>query len=414
MTTFICYTRFSVFHPDSIEWNSSKNITNKKDFRADYISRLYSESRLAVRAKIFFGLSLPSIAKGIGSNNFVHIIQYSDILPKKYRDMLLEAEKNYPFIKLDLVREDARYDGYSKIISETIERSGEECFGLFNLDDDDLISTDYFERVSKHVHPKNIGFIVSHGLGLSALYDDKTGLLKNLRQVYSPKINIGLLKICGYDEKNKKFSYPVQGSHTEIDRYNTTIIDSRENAFFWIRSVGQDTTHNYLDRDDELLKITQDLDRYPPYKTTSEDKIRFPTCMKILEKNPYDAKVLLGTNTSIQLENDFLKFDVDSVSGKIVIDYKLICESTTKANGALISIDFGDTSPDQIHGLMLSKNSTIGWYRYLQTTLGVVHASITFYVPDGFFVRGIKFRKWNTVESLLLTEVNISSSEINN
>lgn len=96
---FVGQTRFSIYNPGSGAWkSSSKTDSNTEDDFAEY---LYSDSRLAPRAEIFFNYSLPMLAQAAERHRLLHIISYSSNLPEKYRDQLKSAALAHPFIVLD-------------------------------------------------------------------------------------------------------------------------------------------------------------------------------------------------------------------------------------------------------------------------------------------------------------------------
>ena len=86
---FIGQTRFSLYIPNCVDWNIS-------NFEKDrYVEHLFSDERMTLRAKIFSEISIPLMNKMKGDFEFYHIISYSSILPKKWKDLLFKLAEKY-------------------------------------------------------------------------------------------------------------------------------------------------------------------------------------------------------------------------------------------------------------------------------------------------------------------------------
>lgn len=260
---FIGLTRFSVYIPGSAEW-----ILSVKE--SEYLEKLFDEERLALKSKIFNSLSLP-ILRGMAANrNYRHIVQYSENLPSKYKKILLDIEAENSFIYLQLIdsQSSRAHQTYNVAIPEILRQyklsgvidSEQTYFGFFVLDDDDLISSSYLDRSAKYVNEHNVGMNISFGRGYTSFYDNDVERFIGFKEVYLPKINIGLMKICSYDFSNQKHIIPKSGSHMTLDKFSPVILDSRDANFLWIRSLVQDTVSQKDDKRSTVVKILNQYD----------------------------------------------------------------------------------------------------------------------------------------------------------
>lgn len=257
---FIAITRFSLFLPNSSAWIVSSQAYDR-DKIEEYRSKLFNEHRLDFRIKFLSKITLPILREASKDYNFVHIIEYSDSLPKKYLEELKKLEENYSFVKLseyNLKGESLRTVheiaiDFFKLSSVTDK---DHMIGQFVLDDDDCISLDYFRRSSKYLNKHFHGHNLSFGLGVAGIFN-KDFNLTNTIEMYYPKVNIGLLRIGAYRHQSKKIVFGSLGSHMKADKYSPTIIDSRKISFFWSKHLTQDSAERDFHNDDleKLNKI---------------------------------------------------------------------------------------------------------------------------------------------------------------
>ena len=273
---FVGVTRFSVFQPQSVEWHASKaaNLNEKKE---EYLSYLYSDYRMMFRLHVFINLSLPILEKGSQGHDYIHVVQYSSVMPSKFLRPLKEAEQRYKFLKLVEVSEDERYErvwSEVKLFFRPKFKEGKLVFGFFNLDDDDLLSVTFFNQMSRYITEDNIGSYVSLGLGATGYYNYDDKKLEVAKLCYNPKINIGLLAVSYFNGDG--FFIPRRGSHKLVDQEAPLILDSRAISFFWIRSVHQDTgLYDKKVSSSEGLK--KNLEKYKRQLTASHLVSHFPS-----------------------------------------------------------------------------------------------------------------------------------------
>ena len=244
---FIAVTRFSLFIPNSTAWliSSQKKDATQIAQIEEYKRKLFDSKRLDFRISFLEKVTLPLLDEASKGYKFVHIIEYSDSLPSVYIDKLKELQDRFSFLQLN----EYNIEGISSKKAQDIAidyfglkkvNDRDVMVGMFNLDDDDCISVDYFKRCNKYLNKYYHGHSLSLGLGVAGVFDESYEL-SNIVEMYYPKVNIGLLRIGVYRHQAQKMVFASLGAHMKADRYAPTIIDSREVAFFWSKHKAQDT-----------------------------------------------------------------------------------------------------------------------------------------------------------------------------
>ena len=404
---FIGHTRFSLYNPESVAWvasNGSKFSTNE-----EYIEYLFSEARLKPRFEIFVGESLPQLALASKNFDYYHVVSYSEHLPKSFEDILIEASDTYPFLILD-----KHIDGKSSVNPHGLARSlyfgGSrtddvgEAFGLFRLDDDDLISVDFFRQVSAYVTKANVGMLVSLGRGVTAVYDD--GLYYAARESFRPLIAIGLLSVCSF-ESDGTLNLPVEVSHHLSDRSNAVIIDSRRIGYLWSRHITQDTALSYKDQGetDPRKRVLADISHLPKVSWQTDLSASFPFLgSRILRhEEPTLNHWCLFTGAS-QVKDDPLVFETPLVVSGLYVDVLLKCGIGVTPGNALLSFQLVNSegcllSEHEMNevlslGLVKSPNQQIGFYQYLNIHPGENSLSVSVSLPATVRCKSISIRRW--------------------
>lgn len=411
---FVGHTRFSVFQPRSGAWKATNGTRFKTE--EEYRSYLFSDERLANRADIFLNFSLPQVAKAAEGRNVVHLVSYSHYLPEKYELRLIEAAKKYSFVVLDkvspsgeqLTTEDiARDELFSKFSSDPYQP-----FGVYRLDDDDLLPIDYFERHEKYVKEPFVGMQVSLGTGITAIYAD--GKFVNARRCYHPMLAIGFMSIQRFAEAGL-VRPKTNVSHNMSDRYFPVVLDSSGLGFLWTRQVEQDTSLGLAssDREGILTSIRNHINVHPPIDQSDNFEKYFP----LLGGKLTAAKVAQSTHeqlieSNVKMQNNRIEMKCRPVSGAISISIKMVCDMTAAVKNALMSFTFTDRTgalvpQEQLDAHMalqrvtLSGNPNIGWFRYLNTRPGQNMTNAEFTLPDGVFLSAITVRKWKKQDTTL-------------
>lgn len=188
------------------------------------------------RSEIFFGHTLPTLDAGRQDFDLIHVVSYSEELPQKYKRMLYDAERDYAWLKLDLRVHGKRKSDPSELAKSIVGKGA--AYGRYRLDDDDILSTSYFQQMEKYVASPFVGMRVSLALGVVA--ELESGRLVNPREIREVNASQGLLEVNRFDERGKLES-PERISHKKSDRVGPVILDSRETSHVRVLHDTQDT-----------------------------------------------------------------------------------------------------------------------------------------------------------------------------
>lgn len=409
---FIGHTRFSIFNPDSIAWVASNG--TRFASAEEYKAYLYSEERISLRCQIFIEYSLPQLALAAADHELHHVVSYSESLPREYQKELEEAAARFPFVVLAC--EGSGHKTLNphvlarQLIFESDERDSNEAFGLYRLDDDDLLSVDYFDQVQAFVRPDNVGMQVSLGRGVTVIYVD--GEFYNAREAYSPMNSMGLLSICKFDEKGALVK-PVDASHNRSDRSNPVILDSRKLSYLWVRHASQDTTLTFGEAEpiDIRRKVLESMRVHPRLGWGADISSLFPMLAGRVHRreSPQIAEHIL-LDKEVSVDDKGIEIKTAGLSGRLEILLDVECSSTIRRRNALLAFDLVDANGGSVAseedqeilrgtGLVFSSASQIGAFQYISTDPGRHSISQTVTLPAGVYCRGIRVRRWANQES---------------
>lgn len=405
---FIGHTRFSLFDPTSGAWLASNG--SRFDSADSYKSYLFDEERLSVRANLFINYSLPQLEESAKDFDYVHVVSYSDSLPSKYQVLLQDAAEHYEFLLLD-----RHIDGKGQVNLEMLARkllgsdgaNGDGVFGMFRLDDDDLLSSDYFRQASEYLSDDFVGCVISFGSGLTAIFNN--GEFYFVREAYSPLNSMGQMKICRLDDG--KILKPIDASHNRIDRYNPVILDSRKTSYLWVRHEGQDTALNSISESsfNELATLAREMQRFPA--PTNLDSI----VSKFGSINGKFDLGLPGTNQLMANEFDLstgeLRVPFSGLnSNSVYISGSLVNEVEANSRAALIRFVIQNKDDPELRsgelsrscrtqGVFSSSNPEIGYFRYLGSNKDSKRFDYYLTLPEGYVISELVFRNWIDTES---------------
>lgn len=282
---FIGHTRFSLFVPGSGSWQVSRG--GHFSSEGEYRDHLFADDRLEPRAHIFLDWSLPQLAEASRGKDLVHVVSYSDSLPSRYQALLEDAGAKYPFVMLDKVSDDGKQLPRHRLAKERATPGEELVFTEYRLDDDDLLSVNYFQQLESYLRPEFVGMFVSFGAGISAIYED--GRYIDARSHSMPMNSMGLAKLCKVDTQGKVVTPGKTGSHTKTDQFAPVILDSRQFTYLQTRHENQDTNvRRYSDRsvDEARAHLRQRNKELKPVADTSAVKAGFPCVADIMDFAP--------------------------------------------------------------------------------------------------------------------------------
>lgn len=409
---FIGHTRFSVFTPRSGAWKASNGSRFKSE--DEYRAYLFSDERLAGRAEIFFNLSLPQLALAAEGYDVRHLISYSEHLPAKYENKLLEAARKYPFLVLGRQAHGLRQRTIEPLARVAMAGSSEP-FGVYRLDDDDLLPANYFALNARYVKPDFVGMQVSLGSGVTAIYRD--GKFYNARRCYHPMLGIGFMSIQQFDRDGTLICPPAV-THSVSDRHYPVVMDSKHLGYLWTRHIEQDTSLGLVaaTEEDLLQSIRNHINQHPAVADFGELLAAFPTLDGLITAAPDDRsghQELVSAATPVP--DSGLSFDA-SADGEVTVTAKIVCDMHAEPRNALLSFalvdDGGRMVPrEQVESHMreqeigFSDNPSVGWYRYMNTRPGQNRTAVKFRLPVGVHLAGVRVRKWRKLD----TEIKLHS-----
>lgn len=397
---FIGHTRFSLFVPDSGAWRAS----NGGDFSSadEYKAYLYSEKRLDLRSFVFLEHTVPTLQKAAEGFEVTHIVSFSSSLPKKYKQKLQETAEKYDVIRLDELPDgDNGYGTPSKVAAEL---GIEGVFGRYRLDDDDILSTDYFHLVDNYLKPEYVGMTVSLPLGIEAVLDK--GRFFNLREAHVPMNSMGLLYVCSRD-KSGQISSPKGGPHDKSDRYDPVIIDSRGYGYLRCIHSGQDNAMRYLSGS-VMEYLLDGMAKFPPAADFPKLRENFPTVASQLEGDSRVEEISVQENLT---EDIFFELEKPSKNISLLVNGQA---APTTGHPALVSFTFVDKfghrvpTYRKIEGIGASKNPDIGHFVYLTKGGGEFRSLVSLHLGHGYQVKAFKIVGLGSQTS----ETNIDSLQI--
>lgn len=382
---------------------SNKYVIHKNGYE-NYVKKLFSKDRLDLKSDIFIDINLPALAlMNTDGCSYTHFVLYSKELPLEYKVRLERAVEKYSFVK-GIEIEDNNNFNINEYLKKEIER--DEVFAYFNLDDDDLLSIDYLQKIKNYVNQSFLGFNISMSKGFVAYYD---GNISYCRELRFPFINIGQARICERKNEGSIFIFD-KGNHMKTDENCPTVIDSRNASFFWLKHKEQDTFSN-MNSETIKDKIIRSLEEYPfPISSILE---KFPTLETFIKVNDLS---LIAAEENIHLterkerKEIFLQKITNSpLARRIVLEYNLRNLDECNNKQSLVIFNFSkNLSEDEFEKSGLLKSS-IGYYRYLVTNGSEVNSSLTIIKPKNIFITGIEIMKWGN-ERVLIDKVQLLQS----
>lgn len=289
---FVGRTRFSLFMPQDPSWQLTKS-RDKQDEQAieAYRAELYDDSRLRMRTEIFLEHTVPALqaAADRSGHTVIHVVSFSQSLPAPYKKQLAEAAKEYPVLHLDERPDGAGGSSLAELARPKVQPG--EVFGLYRLDDDDVLPTNFFDLVARLMRPAMVGMLVSLPRGLEAI--THKGKVYMVREGYYAMHSLGLMQVCAFSEDGKLCA-PEPSPHEKSDRANPVVIDSRSIGYLRFNHASQDHRLAYLSRDgvaasttaDELAAVAARMEHLPAWKDWAMLEQLFPTVAPLVGELP--------------------------------------------------------------------------------------------------------------------------------
>ncbi|WP_218219756.1 glycosyltransferase [Nesterenkonia sp. Act20] len=243
---FIGHTRFSVHQYNSGSFKATRRGDGRLFSEDEYTAWLYDDERLDPRTEIFVEESLPQLAASADACDLVHIVHFSSSLPQKYQDRLRSAAEEHPFLHLNEAPGMVAPSAPNKKVLNQVLRGRlpeDGVFGIYRLDDDDVLPINFFHRMNPYVAEEHVGWRISFPESLTAIRTQSEYILPWRR--YFPKAAAGLLSIHQKtpdgEIRGLQTRAPAKG-HMKLDTAYPTVLDSREPGFFQARHKSQDST----------------------------------------------------------------------------------------------------------------------------------------------------------------------------
>lgn len=342
MTLFLGHTRFSIDAYGSAWFNATRRRPSGLELfagREEYLDWLYEPGRLERRAKILIDWSLPQLelaaARAEAQGHTVrHVVSYSPSLPEVFQERLRAAEERFGFLQLHEAQ--GVVDAFlppeeltHRILDEERITAG-EAFAAYRLDDDDVLSADYFSLVEAYVGAAYVGFRVSLGLGVSGLY--RNGRLYSARETYYPKISMGMASICARTEAGclsvpERYVDASQDNHDFADRAAPVITDARQTAFIRILHATQSgVLHRTRHLNRQWYSDAMSRIRHAPPADPADLAQKFPVladALRTAHGEPEETVELLETD--LVLGEDWVPFQV-RMDGPFVLEVEFSSE----------------------------------------------------------------------------------------
>jgi hypothetical protein len=377
---FFGVTRFSVYLPDSKAWHLSQ-VSEQ-----EYLDRLFSDERLASRFDIFINKALPIYQEMSKKYNYRHIIHYSNLLPEKWKKVLIETASKNSVLYLDEVYDKMEYATIMKNLLDTKE-SGVTVF--FRVDDDDLLSIDYLDKLSAYARPEFVGMAVSFGSGIASIYSN--GRFTEFKKIRKPLLSQGQAYIGDYNTLDKKLIFPKQGTHTQTDMHTPTILDSRFLAFVCTHHESQDSYQKKPSVSQDIIKKL--YSNYEQISNISDVYKSFPTLKN--DVRYYITDDGFDFTEHMQIKDDTHNFIVNPILfGRYEFELRLSSDSIYNLKGAIASFEF-NKEPNLLEGLLKSQVKDIGWFHYLKTAKDGVVTKFVIDIPQGIELNKLKIIPWS-------------------
>lgn len=404
---FIGYTNFSVLRFGATGWQESSN-PNVKNQEA-YKARLFDSERLALRSFLFFRLSLPQLAKAAEGHDLVHIVAYSRELPQRYKDMLLEAERKYPFLVLDELD-----NGVPTVLPQDIAkvRALKEplTFITYNLDDDDVLGKSFFKRLEQYKRRDLAGFRVSLASGYSAITEDN--IIYDLRLKRVPLNNWGLASICSVSPDGTEIFPPASG-HDTCDQKGPVILDSTGRTFLQLRHVSQDTESRFevSESRDRLLNQSRHLRKIESFSAFVDE---FPEAAKYVTQEQNQELL----TRPVVLKEEYIDLSLPGQPTSFDLAFFVEDEDRTERGELLASFVLGNGEGTEVNnvgpiGMTSYSDKTDVKYHFFPKLEGSLHErSFSFRMPEG--IRCLKVRlhnRANTPRAIVLNKVTLTVRE---
>ncbi len=257
----------------------SKNwaISRTSDFE-EYKAKLFEQERLEAKFKLFEKLVLPNLSQVVskaGNVDVQVIIITSEYLPQIFKERLEASITNISYITAVYAKET---DNLLKIIDSNVKKDiatfdSDVAFATVRLDDDDMLSHNFVQKVEKYLSRSFCDHIVSFSRGYESFVNLSERVLSPHLKMSSPKIALGLTHINYFEKAESKFLGSVgniyaAGVHTAVHEKFTLIVDQSKAMYLRMSYHQQDTQakgiFSRIERGDGSVVDTEEVTKHFP------------------------------------------------------------------------------------------------------------------------------------------------------
>ncbi|WP_373766537.1 glycosyltransferase [Glaesserella sp.] len=361
---FIGQTRFSIYIPGSNVWNVSGFSEE------EYIAHLFSDERMSVRVKIFSEISVPLMNKMKKQYDFHHIVSYSSILPQKWKNILFNLQKKYPFLYLYEV-DSENENPFCSILKG--KKSGTVAF--FRLDDDDLLSINYLDNLEKYNKLAYRNMAVSFGKGIIAFYKGNNYI--DFRDIVQQYPSMGQAYIGYWSGSNLEL--PPMYSHHNLDQNIPVIVDSANIMYLQTYHKQQDSHYRFSKTNIHEISVEAELSKYPKNKNYEQLSACFPVLdMSIREFSDKITSYFSLSNLEISKKDISIPIQKNKEKCLFELEYEIILsERLVSPKAILFSFKFNKNITVET-GLSFSSYNDIGWFKYISGSNGMANGMLSF------------------------------------
>ncbi|EIC9914399.1 hypothetical protein LA042_000763 [Campylobacter coli] len=233
------WVRYSLIFKNIKGFKVDKNLSY-----AEYVKKILDKERLKLRQRIFISQSIVHIDMARKQNPDLDIrvqVHASHLLHNGLKLELCELQKKYSWIEVLFFNPEDQYNEkvlFESVFKRMVFEKDITPIACARLDDDDILSPEYFSMIKNYIKKDFLGFSFSAPSGFYAIYYD--GKFMNFTKQYKPKIAIGLAHIVGWDKNESKITtkyHAFPGNHGSTDFYAPLILDASKEVF--VRTLHQ-------------------------------------------------------------------------------------------------------------------------------------------------------------------------------
>ncbi|CAN6959371.1 hypothetical protein NYA8BAC_00157 [Psychrobacter okhotskensis] len=354
--------RFSVL----IEGTGSWNIANKNI--ETYREQLFNPIRLEQHFNLFKKVTIPSLLRQTISPDsewLKVVIITSESLPTWNKEQLEKLVEQYNWLYIDYVPEKGR--SLVQFVYDDLKNSKEDILiSTIRLDDDDALSSTFFEEMNIYFKRENVGFCLSFGSGYAGFYDFKSDSYEKLIEYYYPKIALGLCYFNIYSAESKKFTInsikTVYNTykHTQVDLKSPTIVDSRKKMFIRTMYDTSDSANvlkrEKLLRNKQILQDEKLYENFPFLEKKLKEKYKFNEGVNTAHINKQNSFSYFVNDFDSQYKGSFLITFNAAISNRRIKEFPFFSGKGISKEVGVAILAFSDPLVDY------NKDLNLAWY----------------------------------------------------